>query len=58
MLHDEKVMCCFCNYYRKLKEAPHFPTYYPEDEEPLAEEIYSENLHPFNAPTITYEEHA
>ncbi|KDR10699.1 39S ribosomal protein L3, mitochondrial [Zootermopsis nevadensis] len=41
---------------RKPKEAPHFPTYYPEDEEPLPDEIYSENLHPFTAPTIKYEE--
>lgn len=49
---------CSCNCYRKPKEAPHFPTYYPEDEEPLPDEIYSENLHPFTAPTIKYEENA
>ncbi|GFG41093.1 hypothetical protein Cfor_00554 [Coptotermes formosanus] len=43
---------------RKLKETPHFPTYYPEDDDPLPDDIYSENLHPFTAPTITYEENA
>jgi hypothetical protein len=49
---------CSDNCYRKPKEAPHFPTYYPEDEEPLPEELYSENLHPFTAPSVTYEENA
>jgi len=43
---------------RKLKEASHFPTYYPEDADPLPDDTYSENLHPFTAPTVTYDENA
>lgn len=55
----QQFLVCFSNNcYRKPKEEPHFPTYYPEDEEPLVEELYSENLHPFTAPSITYEENA
>ncbi|PSN57774.1 hypothetical protein C0J52_07268 [Blattella germanica] len=41
---------------RKLKESPPFPTYYPEDsEEPLPDEIYAEDLHPFTDPSITFD---
>ncbi|KAJ4443793.1 hypothetical protein ANN_05573 [Periplaneta americana] len=43
---------------RRLTEAPYFPTFYPEDEEALPEEIYSDDLHPFTAPSITYDEKA
>jgi hypothetical protein len=50
------VCCNYC--YRKLKEASHFPTYYPEDADSLPDDMYSENLHPFTGPTITYEENA
>ncbi|KAJ8867741.1 hypothetical protein PR048_031544 [Dryococelus australis] len=42
---------------KKTNEAPCFPTFYPEDlEEPLPDELYSDELHPFSAPTITFQD--
>lgn len=43
---------------RRRKESPtHFPTFYPDSlEDPLPEDIYHEDVHAFDAPTITFEE--
>ncbi|XP_066597575.1 large ribosomal subunit protein uL3m [Prorops nasuta] len=40
---------------KKLKSAPNFPTYLPElSEEKLPEELFVENLHVFNEPSIKF----
>lgn len=39
---------------RKLKTAPPFPTHIPTDDLPL--EYYDESIHPFEEPTISFEE--
>ncbi|EZA59270.1 hypothetical protein DMN91_008490 [Ooceraea biroi] len=42
---------------RRLKTAPSFPTYLPTiDEQPLPEELYSEDVHSFTDPTIEFKE--
>jgi len=42
---------------RALQEAPHFPTYYPnESEEPLPEELMDSSLHDFSSPTLLFED--
>ncbi|XP_049814577.1 39S ribosomal protein L3, mitochondrial [Schistocerca nitens] len=40
---------------RKLKEAPPFPTFYPEDlDKELPEDIYAEEVHSFKEPSVTF----
>ncbi|XP_071448469.1 large ribosomal subunit protein uL3m [Hetaerina americana] len=40
---------------RRLKEAPPFPTFYPEESsEPLPEEIYFDEVFPFGSPSINF----
>lgn len=42
---------------RKLKTAPHFPTYFPElNKEQMPENMYADDVHPFKEPTIKFSE--
>ncbi|KAL1124403.1 hypothetical protein AAG570_001032, partial [Ranatra chinensis] len=42
---------------RRRKEAPlSFPTFYPELSDPLPDDMYDQQVHAFDAPTITYDE--
>ncbi|XP_014478809.1 PREDICTED: 39S ribosomal protein L3, mitochondrial-like [Dinoponera quadriceps] len=42
---------------RRLKEAPYFPTYFPNMvEESLPEELYADDVHPFVDPTLEFKE--
>ncbi|XP_046411611.1 39S ribosomal protein L3, mitochondrial [Neodiprion fabricii] len=41
---------------RRLKESPSFPTYLPTADEPLPEELFCDELHPFTEPTIQFSE--
>ncbi|KAK8769169.1 hypothetical protein V5799_010905 [Amblyomma americanum] len=38
------------------EDPPPFPTYYPDPERPLPEEMYDKELQPFEAPSITFED--
>ncbi|XP_012286876.1 39S ribosomal protein L3, mitochondrial [Orussus abietinus] len=43
--------------HRRHTVAPHFPTYFPTNEqEPLPEEILADDVHPFEAKSITFSE--
>lgn len=39
---------------RKLKSSPPFPTHPPADDLPI--EYYDESIHPYDNPTVTFEE--
>lgn len=45
-------------YFRIRKEAPrYFPTFFPSDlEDTLPEDLFDENVHLFDSPTITFED--
>ena len=35
---------------------PPFPTYFPDPSKPLPEDVYAKNVHPFDAPSIEFQE--
>ena len=41
---------------KALEQTPNFPTYFPNPEEELPEEMFVDDLHNFNDPTIMYKE--
>ena len=44
-------------YRQRAKDPPSMPTFYPdEQDEPLPEELFMEDIHQFTDPTVTYEE--
>lgn len=44
-----------CLFNRKRKEQPNFPTYFPErSNEPVPENLYDDELHQMDAPSITF----
>lgn len=40
----------------KLDDLPPFPTYFPDAENPLPEEVYDETVHRFEDPSIVFQE--
>ena len=38
------------------KDHPPFPTYFPDDQQPLAEELFAEEIYRFDQPTLTLDD--
>lgn len=60
--HVHAYVNIYDSYIEKKKHTednpPHFPTFYPDENEPMPEEMWDSTVHNFSAPTITFEDEA